>query len=587
MGSDVQTLITEHIDLWTSAIEHKKSAGRGSSKKHNLYGIKKLRDLILELAVRGKLVPQDPSDEPASVLLERIAEERTQLVKEKKIKKSKKLAEIFEEESPFIIPQGWEWVRLGSIGNIFNGNSVSARIKAEKYTDIEGLPFIATKDVGYGFEILDYQNGISIPVDEPKFKVAHENSVLMCAEGGSAGKKCGITNRNICFGNKLFANELYAGINPAFILSCYLTPTFYNQFSESMTGIIGGISAGKFVELLVPLPSIKEQNRIVSKVNELMVLCDQLEEQTERSIEAHQVLVETLLGTLTQSQNADELAENWQRLAEHFDTLFTTEHSIDQLKQTILQLAVMGKLVPQEPNDEPASVLLERIGAEKEQLIKDKKIQRSKSLPLVDSEEKNHDIPVAWQWVRFSDVASCRLGKMLDKAKNKGELLPYLRNTNVQWSFCNLDDVKQMRFEESEKEEFLIKVGDLLICEGGEPGRCAIWNKPDNEIYFQKALHRARPFQGVLAEYLQICLRKDAFSKQLDKYFTGATIKHFPGDKLARYVVPIPPEKEQIRLVAKVNQLLTICDQLKARLQESQQTQLSLAKAITDQALQG
>ena len=178
--------------------------------------------------MRGKLVPQNPEDEPASVLLEKIAREKARLIKEGKIKKQKKLPEIGEAEKPFELPEGWEWIRLGNAGNIFNGNSVSARVKEEKYTDIEGgLPFIATKDVGYGWEELGYGNGVSIPKDEPKFKVSHKGAVLICAEGGSAGKKCGITNQDICFGNKLFANDLYGNIESSYILANYLSPTFF------------------------------------------------------------------------------------------------------------------------------------------------------------------------------------------------------------------------------------------------------------------------------------------------------------------------------------------------------------------------
>lgn len=155
MSNAIHHLITDHIDTWTSAIKQKSATGRGSNKKHELYGIKKLRELILELAVRGKLVPQDPNDEPASVLLERIAKEKAQLVKGKQIKKGKKLSEI-TNDTPFDLPCGWAWSRLGTVGNIFNGNSINAKLKEEKYSNIQGLPFIATKDVNYGFYDLDY-----------------------------------------------------------------------------------------------------------------------------------------------------------------------------------------------------------------------------------------------------------------------------------------------------------------------------------------------------------------------------------------------------------------------------------------------
>ncbi len=191
----VEKLITDHIDIWSSALQTRSTAGRGSNGKIDLYGIKKLRELILELAVRGKLVPQDPNDEPASELLKRIAAEKAELVKQGKIKKQKPLPEISEDEKPFELPKGWEWVRLGTIANIFNGNSISSVDKEKKYSNCDGRPFIATKDIGYGFEELAYDNGISIPYDAAKFKVAAKGSVLICAEGGSAGKNVELLNK--------------------------------------------------------------------------------------------------------------------------------------------------------------------------------------------------------------------------------------------------------------------------------------------------------------------------------------------------------------------------------------------------------
>ena len=241
-------------------------------------GIPKLRELILKLAMQGKLVPQDPNDSPASELIRTIEAEKKQLVKERKIKAPKTLPEVTASDEPYSLPHGWQWVRLGAIGNIFNGNSINASEKESKYAGVEGLPYIATKDVGYGFDPLDYDNGICIPPDEEKFRIAHQGAVLICAEGGSAGKKCGLTDRDICFGNKLFANELYGQIPSRFILYVYLSPAFRASFTAAMTGIIGGVSIAKFVEIPIPLPPLDEQHRIVARIDQLMALCDALEQ---------------------------------------------------------------------------------------------------------------------------------------------------------------------------------------------------------------------------------------------------------------------------------------------------------------------
>ncbi|HEL6029262.1 TPA: restriction endonuclease subunit S [Klebsiella pneumoniae] len=517
----IENLITDHLDLWTAAVRPKSSAGRGSNSKLELTGIKKLRELILELAVRGKLVPQDPSDEPASVLLERIAAEKTRLVKEGKIKKPKALPEIGEEEKPFELPDGWVWSMLAEIAEI------NPRNESDDTVDASFVPmslistayngqheFEARKwgEIKKGFT--HFSNGdIGIAKITPCF----ENSKAAVFRGLTNGIGAGTTELHI-------ARPYTDYVSAFFILLNIKSPIYLKKGEAGMTGTAGQKRLAKdfFSFYPLPIPPFAEQHRIVAKVDELMALCDQLEQCSESQLAAHQTLVETLLATLTDSCDADELAQNWARLSTHFDTLFTTEASIDALKQTILQLAVMGKLVPQDPSDEPASALLERIAAEKALLVKEKKIKKEKPLPMIRAEEQLFELPIGWEWVRFSQVAHSRLGKMLDNAKNIGNELPYLRNTNVQWDLIELDDIKQMKIDDNEKDELALRYGDLLICEGGEPGRCAIWKHHNKEMYFQKALHRARPYQGVMAEYLQICLTNDAATGTLEQYFTGA-----------------------------------------------------------------
>ena len=170
-----------------------------------------------------------------------------------------------------------------------------------------------------------------------------------------------------------------------------------------------------------------------------------------------------------------------------------------------------------------------------------------------------------------------RLGKMLDKAKNTGTPRPYLRNTNVQWHRFELDDINDIRLDAHELEEYRLVPGDLLVCEGGEPGRCAVWRGHGREMYFQKALHRIRALGGVLPEFIELCLTHDAVTGSLATYFTGATIKHFTGQELARYALPLPPLAEQRRIVARVEELMKLCDALEqsGRLGDEQHARLT------------
>ena len=228
------------------------------------------------------------------------------------------------------------------------------------------------------------------------------------------------------------------------------------------------------------------------------------------------------------------------------------------LRQKILDLAIHGKLVPQDPNDEPASVLLERIRAEKERLIKEGKIKKGKkSAKTSDKPHYPYELPKGWVWTTVGETCETHLGKMLDKLKNEGCYMSYLRNINVRWGCFDLTDVLKMRFKDDEVERYMIEKGDLVLCEGGEPGRCAIWDKA-NPIMFQKALHRIRCHGGVLNEYLKYVIEDYAQANKLEEYYTGSTIKHLTGESLVSILFPLPPVKEQERIVQEIQRYLSL-----------------------------
>ncbi len=243
-------------------------------------------------------------------------------------------------------------------------------------------------------------------------------------------------------------------------------------------------------------------------------------------------------------------------------TIFNERMDTKKLRQKILDLAIRGKLVPQNPNDEPASVLLERIQAEKERLIKEGKIKRGKKSDTAEIEAP-FEVPESWKWMTIGDVCETCLGKMLDKQKNLGQPQLYLRNVNVRWGAFDLSDLLQMPFEDDENERYSICYNDLVVCEGGEPGRCAIW-KSKKTIKFQKALHRIRCYNGVLNQYLQIILDLYSQNGTLEKYFTGSTIKHLTGDSLNSIIFPLPTFPEQQRIANEVERWFAVIDELES-----------------------
>ena len=246
-----------------------------------------LRKSILQEAIQGKLVPQDPNDEPSEKLLERINAEKQKLVKEGKLKAKEAVPSIIfrgddnkyyeqvgskeqdiTDQIPFDVPDSWSWARLSHIANLFTGNSISETEKNQRYTGVSGMCYIGTKDVGFD-SVITYENGVKIP-DEflGKFKVAESNSILLCVEGGSAGRKYGITDREVCFGNKLCCIAPY-GIPSKYIFYYIQSASFYDLFTNSMTGIIGGVSVNSIKNILIPIPPENEQYRIIEKVQSL------------------------------------------------------------------------------------------------------------------------------------------------------------------------------------------------------------------------------------------------------------------------------------------------------------------------------
>ena len=546
-------------------------------------GVARLRELILTLAVQGKLVLQDPSDEPASVLLQKIRAEKNQLIAEGKIKRNKPLAEIADEEKPFELPEGWSWARLVSLCSYIQ------RGKGPVYAEHSTHRVISQKCIRwYGLDLGPAR--FITPESLTKYediRYLKSGDLLWNSTGtGTIGRACLVPQELNDDG--LVADSHVTVVRPVGMDSVYLwrwiqSPYVQNEIEGSASGTTNQIelNTSTVINQLIPVPPLAEQSRIVTRVEELMRLCDALEASGQLEAQQHAQLVGALLGTLTQSETPEALADNWQRIATHFDLLLDRPEAVDALEQTILQLAVRGLLVPQDPTDEPASVLLQKIRTEKEHLIAQGKIKRDKPLPPITVEEKPFELPLGWEWVRLGEVADNRLGKMLDKAKNTGKRYPYLRNTNVQWRYIDLDDIKEISLEESELDEFLLVPGDLLICEGGYPGRCAIWDHPERKMYFQKALHRVRPRAGIAVELIAISLEVDSKSGDLDSYFTGATIKHFVGQALDRYVFPLPPLDEQIRILSRVNELRKICTVLRQRMVASRELQSHLAEVFS------
>lgn len=367
-------------------------------------GIKKLRELILTLAMQGKLVPQDPKDQPASELLKEIEAEKKRLFKEGKIKKQEPLPPIKTEEMPYELPKGWEWVRLSQIGEVNPRNSFDD----DKDAGFVPMPLIfAEYGVKHKFETRKwseikkgYTHFADNDVALAKITPCFENGKSCVFQGLPNGIGAGTTELHI------FRNT-FNGVFPPYLLAYLKNPKYITSGIPKMTGSAGQkrVPTEYFAFNPFPLPPIAEQKRIVAKIDQLMALCDKLEaERNERSQKRLTVHTAAMNRLLTAPDKTD-LDKSWHFITRHFGELYSVPQNVAELKKAILQLAVMGKLVPQDPKNQPASELLKEIEAEKTRLVKEGKIKKQEPLPPIKPEEMPYDVPEGWVWVRLGSIS--------------------------------------------------------------------------------------------------------------------------------------------------------------------------------------
>ena len=431
-------------------------------------------------------------------------------------------------DTPFDIPETWVWSTIGLCCEMYTGNSISETVKAAKYAGLEaGYDYIATKDVTFDQEIC-YDNGVRIPYTEG-FKVAYKDAVLMCIEGGSAGRKIGILDRDVCFGNKLCSFHVH-GIDNKYLYYYLQSWLFKELFSGNMTGIIGGVSIKKLKEIFIPVAPLNEQKRIVEKIEELLPYIDRYEQA-------------------------------WSKLED-----FTKRFPVD-LQKSILQMAIQGKLVPQLPEEGTGEELFQQIQAKKQALIKAGKIKKGKLLPDISAEEIPFDIPETWTWVRLSQICDISDGThQTPKYVEKG--MPFISAQNVKpYKFMPAvhRDVSREDYEMYNKNVSPEK-GDILMTRvGAGIGEAAIIDVDmEFSIYVSLTLIKCY-WRDYDMRYLLYVLnsphgRKLAERKTLGK---GASQGNLNLIFIREFLVPLPPLDEQKRIVAKLEEILPLCERLK------------------------
>ena len=513
-----------------------------------------LKNSILLMAVQGKLVPQDPNDEPASVLLERIHAEKERLIKEKKIKREKNPSVIFKgadntpyekigdevrslaDEVPFDIPDSWEWVRLGNISSYAETKQKVNATSADP--SIWGLDL---EDIEKGGRLLEYKT-----VGERKAvgdkTVFTKGDILYSKLRPYLLKIFVAPDDGICT-PEIVPFRVYGGIDPSYIVNYLKSPYVDNLINSITYGVkMPRVGTETMTSLLVPIPPLEEQRRIVEKIDEVA-----------SAVSAYDVTY----------QKSDALNSTFP----------------EALKKSILQEAVQGKLVPQDPTDEPAEALLERIRAKKQQLIKEGKIKKDKHESVIFRRDNSHyekldgmerciddelpfEIPESWAWVRWGAIAESIQYGYNAPAKQEGRIrmvrISDIHENTVAWSsvpFCDIDD--------SDIPTYLLQANDILFARtGGTVGKSFLVSEVPCESIYAGYLIRTRYSSLLCPQYLKYFMESPLYWQQLKSGTTATAQPNCNGQTLAKMLLPLPPANEQLRIVDNLARTFAIIERM-------------------------
>nr|WP_302416403.1 restriction endonuclease subunit S [uncultured Romboutsia sp.] len=539
--------------------------------------VKKLREYILSLAVRGKLVKQDENDEPASVLLDRIREEKDRVVKEKKIKKEKQLTEISEDEIPYELPKGWEWVRIGDIVSFNIGKTPNRKNSA--YWENGIYPWVSISDMEHGKVIFNTKQKVSqIGVDECFKGMLSPKGTLLMSFKLTIGKMS-------ILGMDALHNEAIVSIYPYIDEMKLFLFKLLNGFeltSGTKDAIMGKTLNSKSMKnILIALPPLNEQKRIVEKLDYLMEFCDKLEEQLEKQVKYGSLSVKSVLNGVSNCSSYEELEEALRFIIENFKDLTLADGAVGELKNAVLSLAVKGKLVPQDESDEPASALLERIREEKDSLVKEKKIKKENPLLEISEDEIPYELPKGWKWIRMRELAQNIHYGYTASAKTDNTGVKFVRITDIQNNMVNWETVPYCDIDDKKLESCKLENNDILIARtGGTIGKSFIVENVEYSAVFASYLIRVIPLKSINPRYLKLFLETPLYWRQLISKSQGTGQPNVNSVSLSELVMPLPSINEQERIIDRVEKLMKVCDELELRIEKSKKYSGKLMESI-------
>ena len=555
--------------------------------------VAQLRQTILNLAVRGKLVPQDPSDEPADELLKRIAEERNLLVKQREIRFEKPLIPAKTTEFPFEIPQHWVWSKIGNVV-LFTQYGTSQKSNSSE----DGVPILTMGNIQGGRVVFRNEKRIPEKSDDlPALYLQKFDILYNRTNSAELVGKTGIYDHDY---TATFASYLIRlrpsqkWTEPYFINLAMNAPEFRETqivpLIKKQTGQ-ANVNGTALKNMLVPLPPLAEQHRIVAKVDELMALCDQLEAaRVKREAKRDRLSAASLARLNAPDPDATIFADHARFALNALPALTTRPDQIKQLRQTILNLAVRGKLVPQDPSDEPADELLKRIAEERNLLVKQREIRFEKPLIPAKTTEFPFEIPQHWVWSKIGNVVLFTQYGTSQKSNSSEDGVPILTMGNIQGGRVVFRNEKRIPEKSDDLPALYLQKFDILYNRTNSAelvGKTGIYDH-DYTATFASYLIRLRPSQKWTEPYfINLAMNAPEFRETqivpLIKKQTGQA--NVNGTALKNMLVPLPPLAEQYRIVAKVDELMALCDRLETSLTTAADTRCNLLNALLAEAL--
>lgn len=527
-------------------------------------GIKKLRELILTLAMQGKLVPQDPNDQPASELLKEIEKEKEQLVKEGKIKKLKLISNDGKYKFNFDLPMGWSWTKLGTLCILENGDR-GKNYPNQSALVPEGIPFINAGHLQNTKINLKNMNYIT----ENRFELlssgkVQKNDILFCLRG-SLGKVALVDNiEQGAIASSLVIVRLFQNfIFQEYVLNYFMSNLSYLMVKMHDNGTAQpNLSATDLSKFEIPLPPLNEQKRIVEKINQLMALCDELEKLKEQKELKKLTVHKSAINQLLDSKDDSNSQKGWHFISEHFNDIYTVKENVSELRSTILQLAMQGKLVPQDPNDQPASELL----------------KKTKNIPEVNSNEMSFSLPQSWKWERIVNLGVTQTGTTPPKKDpdNYGDFIPFIGPGNIKNGIIDYSG-EGLSEKGIEKGRLIEKDSILMVCIGGSIGKHAMTNQ---DISCNQQINTITVYPELSTQYVYWAMASQYFQNTVINQAGGSATPIINKLKWSSIPIPVPPYSEQQRIVEKINQLMALCDDLEKQIENSSSKQTQLLNAI-------